>query len=60
MWRFLARVSKVSASKKIPLLITARQQRSMDLAMLMIMRRGRGGGGVNVFCVCAAARRLGE
>ena len=43
MWRFLARVSKVSASKKIPLLITARQQRSVDLAMLMFMRRGRGG-----------------
>ena len=45
MWRFLARVSKVSASKKIPLLITARQQRSVDLAMLMFVRRGRGGGG---------------
>ena len=45
MWRFLARVSKVSASRKIPLLITARQQRSMDLAMLMFMRRGGGGGG---------------
>ena len=51
MWRFLARVSKVSASKKIPLLITARQQRSVDLAMLMFMRKGTGGG-VNVFCVC--------
>ena len=31
MWRFLPGVPKVSASKKIPLLITARQQRSMIL-----------------------------
>ena len=57
MWRFLAGVSKVSASKKIPLLMTTRQQRSVDLAMLMFVRRGEvggggGGGGVHVSCVC--------
>ena len=32
MWRFLPGVSKISASKKIPLLITVRQQRSVNLA----------------------------
>ena len=55
MWRFLPGMSKTSASKKIPLLIAARQQRSMNLAMLMFVRVGGarlGGGGVNVFCVC--------
>ena len=31
MWRFLPGVSKVSATKKIPLLITACQQRSVIL-----------------------------
>ena len=51
MWRFLPGVSKISASKEIPLLITARQQRSVDLAMLMFVRMGgaglggEGGGG---------------
>ena len=55
MWRFLHGVCKISASKKIPLLITSRQQRSVNLAMLMFVRVsgvGLGGGGVNVFCVC--------
>ena len=51
MWTFLASVSRVSTSKKILLLITARQQRSVDLAMLMFMRRGRGGGEVLMFSV---------
>ena len=60
MWRFLPGMSKISASKKILLLITARQQRSVNLTMLMFVRVGRarlgggggGGGDVNVFCVC--------
>ena len=45
MWRFLPGVSKISASKKIPLLIIARQQRSVNLAMLMFVGGGVGGGG---------------
>ena len=53
MWRFLPGVSKISGSKKIPLLIIACQQRSVNLVMLMFVGgRGGGGGGVNVFCVC--------
>ena len=48
MWRFLPGVSKISASKKIPLLITARQQRSVNLAMLMFVDGGGGGGGGGV------------
>ena len=52
MWRFLPGVSKISPSKKIPLLITARQQRSVNLAMLMFVSvggAGLGGGGVLMF-----------
>ena len=51
MWRFLLGVSKISASKKIPLLIIERQQRSVNLAMLIFVGGG-GWGCVNVFCVC--------
>ena len=39
MWRFLPGVFKVSASKKIPLLITARQQRSAILANTEIKKK---------------------
>ena len=51
MWRFIPGVSKISASKKILLLITARQQRSVNLAMSMFVRVGGvglGGGGEGV------------
>ena len=39
MWRFLPGVFKVSVSKKIPLLITARQQRSAILTNTEIKKK---------------------
>ena len=45
-WRSLPGVSKISASRKIPLLIIARQQRSVKLVILMFV-----GGGVLMFSV---------
>ena len=49
MWRFLPGVSKISACKKILLLIIARQQWSVNLVMLRFV--GGGGGGLLMFSV---------